>query len=138
MHGLAQPLERGRRMTLAGAVGGRGGRAIGVIQCPAETAVTAHRDSAPQAARQSPRPQRRELGSHRLRPGKELLAKVVLSYATRRARSRAPTYWLSRLCEEDAPGLEEPLLETREGPALNGNGQDKPRKGCRRANGGYR
>ena len=34
--------------------------------------MTAHRDSVPQPARQSPRPQRRGLGSHRLRPGKEL------------------------------------------------------------------
>jgi len=45
---------------------------------------------------------------------------------------------ISAMPNEAPPVLKKPLLETHEGPALNGNGQDKPRKGCRRANGGYR
>src|SRR5438552_13117774 len=38
VNGLAQRLERGRGMTLAGAVGGRGGRGIGVVGRRAQTA----------------------------------------------------------------------------------------------------
>jgi len=42
VNGLAQRLERGRGMTLAGAVGGRGGRGIGVVGRRAQTAMAAH------------------------------------------------------------------------------------------------
>ena len=30
------------------------------------------------------------------------------------------------MADQASTGLEEPLLETREGPALNGDGQDEP------------
>src|SRR3989442_13248011 len=42
VNGLAQRLERGRRMALAGAVGGRGRRGIDVLRRAAQTAGTAH------------------------------------------------------------------------------------------------
>src|SRR6266850_7686995 len=42
VNGLAQRLERGRGMALAGAVGGRDGHGIGGVGRRAQTAMTAH------------------------------------------------------------------------------------------------
>src|SRR5260370_24778442 len=91
VNGLAQRLERGRRMAFARAVGGRGSRGIGILRRPTQTAVTAHQPGT--TATGGPRAPARSdahLAAGARRQGRNFLRKSALF--ARGSTLRAPVY----------------------------------------------